>query len=44
VASLDTADRAAMEAFVYATGSSLNDADTLDWAACTSSILDIACI
>ncbi|MCX6083468.1 MAG: pyridoxamine 5'-phosphate oxidase family protein [Caldiserica bacterium] len=33
VASLDTADRATMEAFACATGSSVNNADTLDWSA-----------
>jgi hypothetical protein len=30
MASLDTAHRAAMEAFAHATGSPLNNADTLD--------------
>lgn len=33
VASLDTADRTAMEAFAHMTGSPLNNADTLDWQA-----------
>ena len=33
VASLDTTDRAAMEVFAHMTGSSLNNADTLDWSA-----------
>ena len=33
IASLDTADRAAMEAFARATGSSVDNADTLDWSA-----------
>ncbi|HEY5000991.1 MAG TPA: flavodoxin domain-containing protein [Candidatus Cryosericum sp.] len=33
MASLDAADRAAMDAFALATGSSVNNADTLDWSA-----------
>ena len=33
IASLDTADRTAMDASARATGSSVNNADTLDWSA-----------